>query len=480
MYRARQLALDRRVAVKVLKSDHEFPAHERRQFGREARAVARLNHPHIASIYDFGAEENGRLLWLAMEFVEGESLRSIQRADPGIVRLLDLFEQLLGGLAAAHARGIIHRDLKPEHVLITQDDAGEESVKLVDFGLVEVQKGTLDLDGAPGGLGDEESEANYRLRATPRYAAPEVVSRGEAEPESDLYAVGVMLYEFLSDEPPFSGDGTGEIVRKHLEEPVPDLQPREDLDVPASLERCVDRLLSKDPSERFSSAAKLRDEIADLHRRIRRRRSSSSRGIFESKSDAITSLGQTPGDTNPPAQMFEGASEPRSAASPRVGPLVDRETERDLLERRIRKTVEQEEGQFALITGEPGIGKSRLVEWLRVRIEEAGWMQIGQGDYTPSGGSLDGVIAAVTDVTGLRKLPPHRTVEGARTLFDEFDLDERQVDRLCRLIGPRPEGGERLEAAREVHDVHNLSFVQGDLTERSFVDELLEVHEPDA
>src|SRR5690554_6632918 len=158
VFRALQTSLDRNVALKVLHSDKAFTARARRRFGREARAVARLNHPHIASVFDFGTDHDDQTLWLAMELVKGQSLTALKREPLNVLRIVSLTDQILSALSAAHARGIIHRDLIPSNILLAHDNEGREVIQLVDFGLAATQSGELDLDNAPGGLGEEESE----------------------------------------------------------------------------------------------------------------------------------------------------------------------------------------------------------------------------------------------------------------------------------------------------------------------------------
>jgi eukaryotic-like serine/threonine-protein kinase len=265
VYRALQTSLDREVALKVLHSEQAFTARARRRFGREARAVARLNHPHIASVFDFGTDNDDQTLWLAMELVDGQSLSVLKRDPINVLRLVSLTDQMLSALSAAHARGIIHRDLKPSNILLTRDNEGREIIKLVDFGLAATQGGELDLENAPGGLGDEESEATQKpvIMGTPRYMAPELFRRLPIEPRVDLYALGIILYEILAGQPPYPGDDPRAIMKGHLREPIPQLKVREG-DIPALLERCIYTLLAKDPAHRYESAAEVRDVMQHI------------------------------------------------------------------------------------------------------------------------------------------------------------------------------------------------------------------------
>src|SRR5690554_7797249 len=145
VFRALQTSLDRNVALKVLHSDKAFTARARRRFGREARAIARLNHPHIAGVYDFGTDNDDQTLWLAMELVDGYSMSKLRRRDVDILQLASLTDQILSVRSAAHARRISHRDLKPSNILVGRDVVGRQLIKLAAFGLAATPSGDPDV-----------------------------------------------------------------------------------------------------------------------------------------------------------------------------------------------------------------------------------------------------------------------------------------------------------------------------------------------
>jgi Tol biopolymer transport system component/predicted Ser/Thr protein kinase len=237
VYKARDTRLDRIVAVKVLQD--EFSA----RFEREARAVAALNHPHICQLYDVGPN------FLVMEYVEGEPVAPLSDER----QLVDIAGQLADGLAAAHAAGIVHRDLKPGNVLLTR--AGD--VKILDFGLALVRPGTT----AHRRTDALVTEIGTTL-GTAAYMPPEQVRGEAADPRSDLWSLGVILYELASGALPFDGTKAEiyEAVLTRPPVPIRERAPR----LSAGLARIIERLLQKDPGARYQSAADLRTDLRQL------------------------------------------------------------------------------------------------------------------------------------------------------------------------------------------------------------------------
>ncbi len=451
VYRALQTSLDREVALKVLHSTVAFTSRARRRFGREARAVARLNHPHIASVYDFGTDHDDQSLWLAMELVAGTSLSGLKRGPIDILRILSLTDQILSALAAAHARGIIHRDLKPSNILLARDNEGREIIKLVDFGLAATQDGELGLDNAPGGIGDEISDGvggetsdasqGRVIMGTPRYMAPELFRRQPVDPRVDLYALGIILYEVFAGRAPYPGDDPREIMRGHLREPVPQLRAREG-ELPVELERHIYKLLAKDPADRFQTAAEVREALQALigeysfvpwmvtGPQIGGEWNSMSRVGNMSMSAGL--FGGYGGQTIPPS-MGGGVS--RMGSSSQV-PLVGQEGARRSLEGYIRGAIGPGHGSIVFIEGEAGVGKSRLLDWIRVRVEETGVMRVAQGGYSRNVSGFQGMRAILEDVLGTRDSTyedmPY--LVGSRLRKWNFSADE--IDLCVKLMQP--------------------------------------------
>ena len=451
VYRARQTSLDREVALKVLHSDVAFTARARRRFGREARAVARLNHPHIASVFDFGTDNDDQTLWLAMELVDGDSLIQLKRDPVDLVRLLSLSDQILSALSAAHARGIIHRDLKPSNILLTTDDAGHEIIKLVDFGLAATHTDALDLDGAPGGIDDEESEAQNAgkgkrvILGTPRYMAPELFRQKPVKPGVDLYALGIILFEIISGQPPYPGDDPRQIMRGHLHEPLPRLVSRGG-ELPPEMERCVFQLLAKDPAQRFQTAAEVRETLQYVLNQ------------FSMVPWAVTGPGPTGADllsgahpgnlsrpgflsgiggqTIPPSSMMRGDVSRFGPGGAPQAPLVGRDRERRALERLVRKTVGSGQGGLAFLEGEAGIGKSRLLEWIRVRIEEAGIMRVADSTFTRGGSGFSGVRDVLATLLQTSDVPPDSLPNHLAEKLAAWNFSGEEAELCLQLMTP--------------------------------------------
>lgn len=451
VYRAVQTSLAREVALKVLHSQVAFTPRARRRFGREARAVARLNHPHIASVYDFGTDHDDQSLWLAMELVAGSSLTGLKRESLDVLRILSLTDQILSALAAAHARGIIHRDLKPSNILLTHDDEGREIIKLVDFGLAATQDGELGLENAPGGIGDEPSDSvgdessdgaqSRVIMGTPRYMAPELFRRQPVDPRVDLYALGIILYEIFAGRAPYPGDDPREIMRGHLREPVPQLRAREG-EMPAELERHIYKMLAKDPAERFQTAAEVREALQAIigeysfvpwmvtGPQIGEWGSLSRPGNLSMSAGLFSGYG---GQTIPP---FMGGGSSRMGGMPVQAPLVGRESARRALEEYIRAGAGHGHGSIVFVEGEAGVGKSRLMDWIRVRVEETGVMKVAQGSYSRNVSGFQGIRSILEDILGTRDSTyedmPY--LVGAR--LKKWNFSAEEIDLCVKLMQP--------------------------------------------
>lgn len=248
VYLADDTVQRRRVALKVIRPEFSSDPRTRRRFNKESRAFAYLKHPNIVEVYDFGQDAEDGTLYLAMELVKGYSLRVLRHVDLPLAQVIEIIDQLLGALAHAHARGVIHRDLKPENVLVAQFEGSTDPVvKLVDFGLASLP--TMN-----------EMSHTGSILGTPSYMAPEQARgpRGVVGPSTDIYAVGVILYELLCNRLPFEADNQVELILKHVQQPVPPLRPREGLTAPPGLEEVVHRAMAKKPWDRFVNAAEFR------------------------------------------------------------------------------------------------------------------------------------------------------------------------------------------------------------------------------
>jgi len=259
VYRARQLALDRTVALKVLRQDIARDAHFIERFKREARAASRLDHPNSVRVFDFGSVDDA-LLYLAMEYVEGRTLHHLidEEWPLGEARIVDIMSQVLSAIAVAHDMEVIHRDLKPDNIMIirAKSDEGEETelVKVCDFGIATL--GAIQNDRAGGQAGGPWATMDGSLVGTPGYMSPEQARGEQADRRSDIYSAGVILYHMLVGRPPFEGDSAYFVAMKHITDPP--LPPSQITAVDPGLEAVCLRALSKSPRDRFDNAREMR------------------------------------------------------------------------------------------------------------------------------------------------------------------------------------------------------------------------------
>ena len=241
-----QLELARPVAIKFLRRELADIAHLADRFRIEAIAAARLTHPNIVHVIDFGESSDGRP-FLVMELVIGPTLGELIRGHGPLsaARAVRLVRELLDGLGDAHAAGVVHADVKSDNILVEQRPDGLDHAKLSDFGLARIRGAAEVIELLAGDV----------LSGTPEYMAPEIIRGDPPSPASDLYAVGVILYEALTGATPFGGGTASEVMVRHLEDALvpPSLRaPR--CPIPRELEQVVARALAKSPAERFRDA----------------------------------------------------------------------------------------------------------------------------------------------------------------------------------------------------------------------------------
>jgi eukaryotic-like serine/threonine-protein kinase len=244
VYKARDRLLERNVALKVLHPHYSDDAEYVERFRREARSVAQLSHPHIVTVIDRG--EDGGQQFIVFEFIDGENLKQlIGRIGPlPVRRAVELALEIADALAFAHDHDLVHRDVKPQNVLLTPDG----DAKVTDFGIAR----SLDVEQGVTQTGT--------VLGTSNYLSPEQASGKPVTPATDVYSLGVVLFELLTGEVPFPGENFVAVAMKHINEPPPDLTEKRP-DVPLRLVAAVERALEKDPSRRFQSMGEFASEL---------------------------------------------------------------------------------------------------------------------------------------------------------------------------------------------------------------------------
>ncbi len=242
VYRGRQLGLDRPVALKVPTREVAADPVMAKRFAREARAAARIHHPGVVAIYAVGELADGRP-YLAMQYIEGQSLAAILADGPiASARALPIIRAIASALSETHAAGVIHRDLKPSNIMWQRDRNGDDRLTIVDFGIAVAKPGTADASRL----------TSNGLIGTPHYMSPEQAHGEVVDARADLYALGCVLFELVTGEPPFEGSGF-EVLLAHLGKPAPAPSER-NADVPEAIDRLCADLLAKDPADRPASA----------------------------------------------------------------------------------------------------------------------------------------------------------------------------------------------------------------------------------
>ena len=292
--------LRRRVAVKVLRAQYASDEEFVRRFYQEAESAARLSHPNIVNTYDVGRE--GETYYIVMELVDGPSLADLIAADGRLPEpvAIDYAAQICNGLAYAHRQGLLHRDIKPANILITKDDV----VKLSDFGIARAMSQQTMAMTRPG-----------LVMGSVYYLSPEQAQGLELHETSDLYSVGVVLYQMLMGKLPYTGESPVTVALKHVSEPVPVIDPAE-TGVSPALASIVNRLLQKQPEHRFQSAS----EVASALREARDRPSVAT---FTQQDDSspLTIPAPPPRPSRFPDTRTETRDEEEPARSRSMGPI---------------------------------------------------------------------------------------------------------------------------------------------------------------
>jgi serine/threonine protein kinase len=256
VYLGEHVKMNRQCAIKVMSPALVNDSESASRFAREASSAARIIHPNVAAVFDYG--ESDGLVYLVMEYVDGEPLsRLLAREAPfALERAVDLARQIADGLGAAHELGIVHRDLKPDNILVTRSKSGREVAKVVDFGIAKAMQ---------EGAGEALTRTGLVI-GTPEFMSPEQLLGDPIDARSDLYALGCILHLMLTAAPAFDAPTREQMIKRRLSENPPHAQEL-DPGIPDSIDRVIVKLLARTPDERYGSAAEVRDALSGVHTR---------------------------------------------------------------------------------------------------------------------------------------------------------------------------------------------------------------------
>ena len=276
VYLAEHVKMGRRSAIKVMNPSMVHDPEAVARFNREASNASRISDAHVCAIYDFGETPEG-LIYLAMEFIEGEPLTELIRSEGALplARAADIAIQVAAALQAAHDLGIVHRDLKPDNIMLTRSRDGADAVKVVDFGLAKA---------VAGEAGGQKVTRTGLVVGTPEFMSPEQLSGDKLDGRSDVYSLGLVLFNMLTGTLPFPADSVQEAMIKRLtDEAAKLIEVRPDLHFPPGLQQILDTALARSPVDRYQSAAKLAHDLA-----------------------AVAGLSRAPGGAALPATLTDG------------------------------------------------------------------------------------------------------------------------------------------------------------------------------
>lgn len=426
VWEARDSRLDLSVAVKIVRPNLAKYARFRARFAREVALSARIIHPRMVPVYDYGSLGNG-CPYVVMGLADQGCLGQLLRWGPPLAEVLRMVDQVLEALAALHARGLVHQDLKPENVLLYNNPLGEVDAWVADLGVA--------------GTFSELAMVKRGVAGTPEWMAPEQLSRRPQElgPWTDLYAVGRMLHDILGGEPTPPNLGPKQLLQMRLQ------PPKAPPDVPDAIGRIIVQLLDPDPRQRYDRAADVRRALRDAAMRIEDGRVAHGGVNPGSTTFPVTMLEEvqaslvmprstvTPSDRVPrwnrvpPDPMPAGFPSPYRELPPRASlalfalrptPLVGREDLQQFLWQKAREVVERQGPRVVLVVGPSGSGKAQLIDSVAVALEEGGYMETIRLRYHQPSGLQDGYQGAVREILA----PWH-------------DTREQMVQRVQRWLG---------------------------------------------
>jgi serine/threonine protein kinase/tetratricopeptide (TPR) repeat protein len=428
VYRAEQTALHKPFAVKILSPHLTNDPDSQARFANEAHNAASLNHPNVVSIVDYGRTRDN-VTYLVMEYVEGRSLEQIIADEHPLARarVVDLTLQILAALTEAHGLGILHRDLKPENILIQSLRDRGELLKVLDFGIAKLMDESPNASARPG------LTSQGIVCGTPEYMSPEQACGLKLDQRSDLYAVGVILYQMMTGRPPFESHVAVEILHRHIhEQPKP---PSAVLGVdPDPLEAVCLKALAKERDHRFANATEFREALLEATRAVSNDLQCKHCGEPMRANARFCASCGTP---VPDAKLASGIRRPTPHSTRDLRQVTGESTAEVLLRALPQRMAgrapnerlaawdailsKAEPGSSAqVIAGPPGSGKTRLLDEAASRAEARGWM----------------VISAAAESTGaMTALWPIRVAVAKLLQLDHQNLGPADLQRAASLAG---------------------------------------------
>ena len=436
VYLAEQVRVGRTAAVKIMHRHLLGDERAAARFINEAQAASRLNHPHSISVIDFGQTEAG-LLYIVMEYLRGRSLDKVIQEEYPLTfgRVITIMCQVMDAVSAAHRLNIIHRDLKPENIFL-ESSVGQDFVKVLDFGVAKILETEVRSVTSPG-----------LVPGTPEYMSPEQARGGTIDARSDVYALGIILYEMLTEFVPFKGRTALETMMSHVQDkPIPPSTRRPDRRIPATLDSIVLWALAKNTDDRITSAGQFRDllsawaEVSGIwpssttkedHERPITRQGNMLAEFFSS--DEITDLKSEGFRPEEQSSIFHRPLPPlKESAQARMerGPILGREREKGWLE----KFLTSKNAGVMVLTAPDGGGKSRLLREVLAMVRKSTNMEVihcpPESGWTPV--SLSAIHRLVAHLLRVETLP--KNYEELRKAAMKVRLEENDLPGLVDLL----------------------------------------------